>query len=290
MLSPEFLVSHVWNDGLARLISAEGRDRIDALLQLLSHALRSDEVMLFHFRDGAGAEVVEHRTSSKDREKQISDYKNGFYLIDPFYLAIERATQAQAISLREVVDQDEFEASEFYVRHYNETRLVDELCFVLSDGKKGYILLSFARTVENGRYTKGELDCAKALAPAMLAALASGWHHLAIASRLTSPSPEEVKLHEDLKLARSNFGRSLLTDREFEVAQMMLRGYPIDLISKRLKMAEGTTKVHRRNIYRKLDINSKAELFSLFIDVVGEVEVSSDVDPLEQYNGIAKGR
>jgi len=290
MLSPEFLVSRVWNEGLAQVISAQGRDQIDTLLHLLSQALRSDEVMLFHFRDGAGAEVIEHRTSSKDREKQISDYKNGFYLIDPFYLAIERATQAQAISLREVVDQEEFEASEFYVRHYNETRLVDELCFVLSDNSKGYILLSFARTVENGRYTKGELDCAKALAPMVLAALASGWHHLASVNGFAGPSPEEVKLHEDLKLARSNFGRSMLTDREFEVVQMMLRGYPIDLISKRLKMAEGTTKVHRRNIYRKLDINSKAELFSLFIDVVGEVQVSSDIDPLEQYNSAMKTR
>lgn len=288
MLSPEFLISRIWNDRLAHLISAEGRDRIDALLQLMSQALRSDEVMLFHFREGAGPDVVEHRASSKAREKQIGDYKNGFYLIDPFYLAIERATQAQAISLRDVVDQEEFETSEFYVRHYNETKLVDELCFVLSDGKKGHILLSFARTVENGRYKKGELDCAKALAPVVLAALESGWQHLANARGLTPPSPEEVKLHQDLKLARSNFGRSLLTDREFEVAQMMLRGYPIDLISKRLKMAEGTTKVHRRNIYRKLDINSKAELFSLFIDVVGEVEVSSDLDPLEQYNGILK--
>ena len=290
MLSPEFLVSRVWNEGLAHLISVEGQDRIAALLQLLSHALRSDEVMLFHFRDGAGPEVVEHRTSSEARERQIGDYRNGFYLIDPFYLAIERATLAQAISLRDVVDQEEFETSEFYVRHYNETKLVDELCFVLSDGKKGYILLSFARTVENGRYTKGELDCAKALAPVVLAALGSGWQHLAIAHGLTTPSPEEMKLHENLKLARNNFGRSLLTDREFEVAQMMLRGHPVDVISKRLKMAEGTTKVHRRNIYRKLDINSKAELFSLFIDVVGEVEVSSDLDPLEQYNGLLKAR
>lgn len=285
MLSPDFLVSRVWNEGLAQLITAQGRERIEALLNLLSYALRPDEVMLFHFRDGAGPEVVEHRSSSSFREKQLDDYKNGFYLTDPFYLAIERAAQSQAISLRDVVDQEEFEESEFFVRHYGETKLVDEMCYALPDGKQGYVLLSFARTDENGRYTRGELDCAKALAPMVLAALGSGWQYFTERRGFPPPSPEEVKLHKDLKLARSNFGRSLLTEREFEVAQMMLRGYPIDIISKRLKMAEGTTKVHRRNIYKKLDINSKAELFSLFIDVVGEVEISSEADPLMQYNG-----
>lgn len=283
MLSLEYLASPEWNGKIAQLISLEGKARAEALFDMFSAALRSDEMMLFHFRENVGPEVVEHRTSKSVRQQQINDYKNGFYLTDPFYLAIERSIENQAISLKDVVDQDDFQTSDFFVRHYVDTDLVDEMCYCMSDGQDGHILLSFARSRDAGRYSDEELELAKAIAPIVFGTLSSSWRHFADPKLFVPPSPEEVKLHDDLKRARDNFGRSLLTDREFEVVQMMLRGYPIDVIAKRLKMAEGTAKVHRRNIYAKLDISSMAELFSLFIDVVGEVNVGLDADPLLQY-------
>ena len=288
MLSLEYLASSEWNGKIARLIALEGKPRVQALFDMFSHALRSDEMMLFHFRGNAGPEIVEHRTSKSIREQQINDYKNGFYLTDPFYLAIERSTENRAISLRDVVDQEDFQTSDFFVRHYVDTDLADEMCYCMSDSQGGRILLSFARSRDAGLYTDEELELAKAIAPIAFGTLSSSWRHLVDPKHLIPPSPEEVKLHDDLKRARNNFGRSLLTDREFEVVQMMLRGYPIDMIAKRLKMAEGTAKVHRRNIYAKLDISSMAELFSLFIDVVGEVNVGLDADPLLQYGQVPR--
>ena len=288
MLSLEYLASPEWNGKIAQLIALEGKARAEALFDMFSAALRSDEMMLFHFRGNVGPEVVEHRTLKSVRQQQIGDYKNGFYLTDPFYLAIERSMENQAISLKDVVDQDDFQASDFFVRHYVDTNLVDEMCYSMSDGQGGHILLSFARSSDAGRYSDDELVLAKAIAPIVFGTLSSSWRHFADPKLFIPPSPEEVKLHDDLKRARDNFGRSLLTDREFEVVQMMLRGYPIDVIAKRLIMAEGTAKVHRRNIYAKLDISSMAELFSLFIDVVGEVNVGLDADPLIQYGQVPR--
>ena len=290
MLSLKFLASRAWNDKVAQLITLDGKAKAEALFDMFSSALRSDEMMLFHFRENVGPEIVRHDTLKTVRQQQINDYKNVFYLTDPFYLAIERATEQQAISLRDVVDQDDFANSEFFLRHYIETNLIDEMCYCMSDGQGGHILLSFARSADVGRYSDEELDLAKVLAPIVFATLASSWRHLADPKLFVPPSPEEVKLHDDLKRARDNFGRSVLTDREFEVVQMMLRGYAIDMIAQRLKMAEGTAKVHRRNIYAKLDIGSMAELFSLFIDVVGEVNVGLDADPLVQYGQAPRSR
>ena len=290
MLSLKFLASRAWNDKVAQLITLDGKAKAEALFDMFSSALRSDEMMLFHFRENVGPEIVRHDTLKIVRQQQINDYKNVFYLTDPFYLAIERATEQQAVSLRDVVDQDDFANSEFFLRHYIETNLIDEMCYCMSDGQGGHILLSFARSADIGRYSDEELELAKGLAPIVFATLASSWRHLADPKIFGPPSPEEVKLHDDLKRARDNFGRSVLTDREFEVVQMMLRGYAIDMIAQRLKMAEGTAKVHRRNIYAKLDIGSMAELFSLFIDVVGEVNVGLDADPLLQYGQVPRSR
>ncbi len=286
MLSDQFLLSAGWYDILAALIAADDAAKANVLFDSFSAILRSDEVMLFHFRRDVLPSIIEHRTMRDERRQQIAEYRNGFYLIDPFFLSIERATRSGAISLREVVDEESFGHSEFYRRHYSDTGLVDELCYCLSDGDGGHLLLSFARYGRAGRYSAADIAHAKTVAPVVLATLASSWRSIATPGALMPPTSADVQLHLDLRRARSNFGRSALTDREFEVVQMLLRGYPLDVISTRLGMAEGTTRVHRRNIYRKLDIGSQAELFSLFIDVVSEGNIDGDDDPLRRYHQV----
>ena len=55
------------------------------------------------------------------------------------------------------------------------------------------------------------------------------------------------------------------------------------LTAQRLATTEGTIKIHRRNIYRKLDIGSQAELFSLFINCIQFALPEAPVDPLQTY-------
>lgn len=55
---------------------------------------------------------------------------------------------------------------------------------------------------------------------------------------------------------------------------------PEDLTHRKV---QGTIKIHRKNIHRKLDIGSQAELFSLFINCIPFAEPGSDADPLEAY-------
>lgn len=284
MVSLDYLASAEWNEMLGKVLACEGRAKAEALFDCFQQVLHADELMLFYIRDGAGPSIMAHRSCGAVSADQLQEYTRSFYLADPFYLAIEEVAKNQLMTLREVAEREEFETSDFYIQHYGHTDLVDELCYCITDGKGGFVLLSFARSARMSSYSAADIAVARRLAPVMIGCLSSTWTYLANAVGINAPTLEEMQEHQDLKKARDNFGRAVLTDREFQVVQMMLRGYPIDLISSRLKMAEGTTKVHRRNIYRKLDINSKAELFSLFLDVVGEVKVVGDEDPLHQYN------
>jgi hypothetical protein len=65
----------------------------------------------------------------------------------------------------------------------------------------------------------------------------------------------------------------------------MISGYSSALTAQRLNTSEGTIKIHRKNIYRKLDIGSQAELFSLFINCIPFAMPEAGVDPLEAYQG-----
>jgi DNA-binding CsgD family transcriptional regulator len=278
-----YLLSSAWYDGLADLWVREGGALAEKLFDLVSNLLRADEIMLFHFREAQRPEIIVHRTRDPDRHKSIAEYRNGFYLLDPFYLSLERGASSGAYSLSDVIEDDAFHDSEYYIHHYLQTLLADEFCYCITDGSGGYLLLSFARSTSTGRFHEVDLSSARVIAPVVLIALSNSWRWIADPKTFEPPSPEEVKLHRGLRSARNNFGRSVLTAREFEVVQLMLRGYSMILIAERLDMAEGTTKVHRRSIYRKLDIGSQAELFSLFIDVVGEVKFESETDPLVGY-------
>jgi DNA-binding CsgD family transcriptional regulator len=61
------------------------------------------------------------------------------------------------------------------------------------------------------------------------------------------------------------FGRDVLTEREMQVAQLILVGHGSTSIALLLDVSLSTIKTHRRNIYSKLQISSQAELFSLFL-------------------------
>lgn len=55
-----------------------------------------------------------------------------------------------------------------------------------------------------------------------------------------------------------------LTEKETEVVNLLLQGYTYKAISKSLFISENTTKYHAKNIYQKLNINSKMELIRRF--------------------------
>ena len=61
----------------------------------------------------------------------------------------------------------------------------------------------------------------------------------------------------------------MLTDRERQISQFLLRGHSSKSIARELSIAPGTVMVHKRNLFAKLGISSQYELFSLLIDELG---------------------
>ncbi len=55
-----------------------------------------------------------------------------------------------------------------------------------------------------------------------------------------------------------------LTNRETDVLIKLREGRSVPYIARHFYLAENTVKYHCKNIYRKLDIHSKQELFDLF--------------------------
>ncbi|MNE91634.1 Transcriptional regulatory protein UhpA [compost metagenome] len=69
-----------------------------------------------------------------------------------------------------------------------------------------------------------------------------------------------------MQAAFESFGCQVLTDREREVAHMILRGHSVKSTAIELGISPETVRMHRKNLYLKLQINSQSELFARFID------------------------
>ncbi|MEM7067635.1 MAG: helix-turn-helix transcriptional regulator [Pseudomonadota bacterium] len=63
----------------------------------------------------------------------------------------------------------------------------------------------------------------------------------------------------------TEFGLDVLSPREAEVVQLILKGHSSLSISLKLNVALPTVKTHRRNAYAKLGINTQQQLFSKFL-------------------------
>jgi DNA-binding CsgD family transcriptional regulator len=87
---------------------------------------------------------------------------------------------------------------------------------------------------------------------------------------------------DSLQHAYQNFGTPVLTVREHEVTQLMLRGHSAKAIARSLLIATETVRNHLKRIYSKLGVTSQAELFALFFRVLEQVEPGFAGDPLTQ--------
>ncbi|WBX85189.1 helix-turn-helix transcriptional regulator [Sphingosinicella microcystinivorans] len=284
VFSRELLGTREWYDELTHIFSAQAKAGVAlAFIDALYENLKIDSALVLHFPKDEGPRLIFSKIDSKRRSNSLDDYFGGNYVLDPFYLRLNDCRDRYVLSLREVIEEN-FSQSEYYRVHYKAAGLIDELCFSCDDRQSGHVLLSLSRAQGHQPFAAAEIAAVRIIAPLLLNVLGSSWQDLR--AHLTSDT-EIVKitseLHRHLENARLNFGRSLLTRREFGVIQLIMLGNSVELISKKMNISVETVKVHRKHIYQKLNIKSQAEVFSLFLDVVSSTFYEPNCDPLDQY-------
>ena len=127
-------------------------------------------------------------------------------------------------------------------------------------------VLSFARWTHQPALTRKEMDLLRAIEPAVRGL---GTRHWAAAAEKFPGGrrAERSSAQADPPLARAlqRFGQSRLSNREREIVTYVLQGHSTESIARHLDISPGTVKIHRKNIYRKLEISTQAQLFATFL-------------------------
>ena len=169
--------------------------------------------------------------------------------------------------------------SSYYSGYYSGTGTVDEAVYLARLHAGNVINLSMMRLPHHGEFSEQEYESLYLLAEPVSELLKRHSEHNDFAiTNLIQPG-----INHQIDLAFRTFGASMLSPREKAVLEMMLRGYGTDISAQKLEIAVETVRRHRKSIYRKLDVNSQTDLFSLFINAMSCLGEAAGADPLSIY-------
>lgn len=233
-----------------------------ALTDLLRGVVHFDNwVAVIFWPNGKPRLIAEAQTPAPHNEL-FSGYLNSVYLLDPFYQFSLTAISAGVYCLDEVAP-DHFRDTEYFRRYFSINVLEDEVQFLAPLATGGTLSLSLGSKRRFNSSEVGTLCLYGAwIIPLMCHAVSAQAGVVSPAASVTAESDRRLHFEQALRKRSTES----LTNREIEVALMILAGHSTKNMARVLGVSPATAKVHRRNLYRKLDISSQATLFLLILD------------------------
>ena len=254
-----------WKGEVARLVGAgDARALAERLVSFVGSTVSNNGTSLLAFHTDAPPEVLAHSLAPSRARHYLDRYLAGPYLLDPLYQMALRPDKPTMCRFRDA-QPDRFHSSEYYRQYVERTHLVDEMDFLLGASASSALVVVCGRTEK--RFTRVELNRLRLVEPIVLSALQRIWDDRDVAGAHDADGRD---FHQRLTMCFENFGERVLTQREREITQLLLRGHSSKSIARELGIAPGTVMVHKRNLFAKLDITSQYELFSRFIDALSD--------------------
>ena len=249
-----------WHEAIGAMLSAEdGRRVADALIEAVSQVVNHDGTCLLAFHRESPPQVLHHTLEPEGERHYVERYLAGPYLLDPLYELALRGEKPAMCRFRDATP-DRFHSSEYYRQYCERTHLRDEMDFLVDVGEGSTLALVIGRREK--MFAKTELARLQLVEPVVCAAMRRIW---ATWGNSADSGAADPSIHRRLTECYENFGNDILTQREREITQLLLRGHSTKSVARELGIAPGTVMVHKRNLFSKLGITSQFELFSRFI-------------------------
>ena len=262
-----------WYRELGSLIDhTQAKDLPERLVHALAHLMPFELTAVFVYCGRSRPMNVYDNFELADAKKGIAAYVENTYVLNPFYQAQLRGISDGVYRIRDLAP-DAFFESEYYRSYRAMPSESEEIGYITEDWPQGMEEIDIAvtlapdvvteisvyRSLRGRGFRDDELARLSDVVPVIAALLRKYWVAHGAAGMQTSPPDSRV---DD---AFADFGKEVLTGREREVTQLILRGHSSQSICFNLGISLGTVKTHRKNAYAKLNISSQSELLSLFL-------------------------
>ena len=268
-----------WNRDISKAIATLGTaEFFPNLVSAVNGQVPIDYPQIWLYHRDLPPRVLYHEIPDDAIASQIGDYLEGPYREDPFYQTSMNQPKAKIYRLSRIT-LGKLEQSTYYREYYSDTGTSDEAIYLSKLRGGNVINLSMMRLPVHGEFSEQEYESLYLLAEPISELIKSHSEHDDFAvTHLIQPG-----IDHQIDLAFRTFGASLLSPREKDVLEMMLRGYSTDSSGDKLGIALETVRRHRKSIYRKLDVSSQTDLFSLFLNAMSCLGEAGGDDPLSIY-------
>jgi DNA-binding CsgD family transcriptional regulator len=262
-----------WNRELGALVdNMEAADLPERLVRALTGLVPFELAAAFVYRGRSRPLNIYDNFELADAKKGIAAYVENTYVLNPFYQASQKGLADGVYRIRDLAP-DAFFESEYYKTYRVLPDHSEEIGYITEDWPESLEEIDIAITLESDvicelslyrslrdrGFTDDELARLSLVIPVIAALLRRYWAWFG-ASKLEA-SPPDHRIEQIF----ASFGAEVLTEREREVTQLILRGHSSESIGFNLGISLGTVKTHRKNAYAKLGISSQSELLSLFL-------------------------
>lgn len=256
---------------LSQCIDTTGTEKFSRnLIIALKSITDFDYMVSFAYYQNEKPICLHHTFSPAKRKIFVDDYLKGPYLLDPFFKACGRRVDTGLYRLRDIAP-DRFYQSEYYRSYYVQTGLAEEICYTVYLLNGVAVVISLMRSGDSPRFSAREFKLLASVVPLVNSLAQRNWqdvHHKFEAE----PSGLETGDHRTIiENTVSALFSPRITPRETQVVAEVLEGHSSESIARNLGISVGTVRIHRRNIYAKLQISSQQELFTIFFEKIKTV-------------------
>ena len=268
-----------WNAALARTLQPVDPSQVwPYVFNTLRDCVLVTSLAVIEYSLDAMPKVLVNISEDDPVGNRISAYVKGAYLLDPFFRASLRGEVEGCYSIEDLSNQDSGER-EYFESFFSVYGLGDEINIFHQLGGCVSLAVSLGREAGAPKFSESDYAVLQDCHP-FLSQLAVQLHQGMAGESGSSDRLLQAHFHNGVKTAIERLGSSVLTAREKTVFDFLLRGYSVKSTADRLNIREGTVRMHRYNIYVKLDVSSQTELFALIMESLKTIQLPDNRDPL----------
>jgi len=252
-----------WSEGLAHVLtSVDEESTPNRLCAAISALVPFDFSAMFVLsRNSAPVEILDDIPQGTE---PIS-YLESPYLLDPVYNEFLRGKLA-ACNLLDDIAPDNFFQSDYFLNYWSVINVVSEFSFNAWVDEDTAIHVPLSRIKGSKPFSNDDQEVLRAIGPIVNRIMMRFWD--AEKSRYSNSDPDAESFHQRLSFVLENFGSSMLTPREMQIARLTMRGFSDKLCARELDITPGTIRNHKKSIFSKLQVSSQGQVFALLLDVL----------------------